>query len=211
MRERGNALKCPTSRRDELFAHDVHIFRANYKDGSCVELWAHPDFGSRSSAEDSVEPLAESIGKLTTQMRLKLDHVVVHKGYESPYSEHLGHFFVIYSDDMRTRIRFHDLDETVFWLSVPATLFPRWRSRREWRKAQLKDGAFVTVRAARDPEQVDLAESALFAWAMLVHPGRLPQDIEAQVREIMPNRLAYFERRFLGIPGFTTLPLRDRC
>ena len=44
--------------------------------------------------------------------------------------------------------------------------------------------------------------SALFAWAMLMHPGRLPAKVEAQAREIMPNRLAFFEELFLSKPVF---------
>ena len=202
----------PDKRRDQLFAEGVHIFKADYDDGTCVELWAHPDFGSRKSAEGSVEPVAQAIGKLPTVMRSRLDHVVVHRGDETAFGEHLGHFFVIYSDNIRTRIRNHDLEETVFHESVHATL-DRWHLRnREWRKAQRKDRRFVTEYARRFPKKEDLAESALFAWTMLVHPGRLPQGIEARVRKIMPNRLAYFEKLFLGNPLFYRIdPEYKKC
>lgn len=192
----------PDKRRNELFADGVYIFKADYRDGTCVELWAHPDFESRSSAEASVEPVAQAVGKLPTIMRSRLDHVVVHKGDRTAFGEHLGHFFVIYSDNIKARIRNHDLEETVFHESVHATL-DRWHARnRKWRKAQRKDRGFVTEYAADLPKREDLAESALFAWTILVHPGRLPQDIEAQVRKIMPNRLAYFEKLFLSNPLF---------
>ncbi len=43
-----------------------------------------------------------------------------------------------------------------------------------------------------------MAESALFAWAMVKHPGRLPPEIEAAATALIPNRLAYFETLFAG-------------
>ena len=204
-------VEMPDKRKDELFANRVYVFTANYKDGSSVGLWAHPDFGSRSSAEEFVEPVAQAIGKLPTIMRSLLGHVVIHKGDETAFGEHLGHFFVIYSENIRTRIRNHDLEETVFHESVHATL-DRWHAQSHaWRKAQRKDRMYVTAYAASRPEKEDLAESALFAWAMLVHPGRLPQGIEKRVRKIMPNRLAFFEDLFLSQPLFYSVGFEQSC
>ncbi len=41
-----------------------------------------------------------------------------------------------------------------------------------------------------------MAESALFAWTLLFHRGRLPGSVEDKVRKIMPNRLAFFRNVF---------------
>ena len=70
---------------------------------------------------------------------------------------------------------------------------------------------YVTQYAANNRRKEDLAESALFAWAMLVHPGRLPQGIEARVRKIMPNRLAFFDDLFLGLPLFYSVDSEQSC
>ena len=201
----------PDKRSDALFDSGTFIFQANYKDGTSVGLWAHSDFGSQSAALRFVEPVAQAIGKLPTIMRSKLDHVVIHKGDEVAFGEADGHFFVLYSDNIRTRIRNHDLEETVFHESVHATLDAKYLRNRAWRNAQRADGAFVTEYAARLPEKEDMAESALFAWTMLVHPGRLPQRIEAQVRQIMPNRLAFFEDLFLKKPLFHRVGSERGC
>lgn len=201
----------PDKRSDSLFDSGTFIFQANYKDGTYVGLWAHSDFGSQAAALRSVEPVAQAIGKLPTIMRSKLDHVVIHKGDEVAFGEADGHFFVLYSDNIRTRMRNHDLEETVFHESVHATLDAKYLRNRAWRSAQRTDGAFVTEYAARLPEKEDMAESALFAWTMLMHPGRLPGNIEVRVRQIMPNRLAFFEDLFLSQPIFHRVSTERGC
>jgi hypothetical protein len=201
----------PDKRNNSLFDSGTFIYVANYMDGTSVELWAHSDFGSQSEALQSVEPVAQAIGKLPTIMRSRLDHVVVHKGDETAFGEADGHFFVLYSGNIRTRIRNHDLEETVFHESVHATLDRRYSASRAWRSAVRADGAYVTEYAASRPNKEDMAESALFAWAMLMHPGRLPQSIESRVGEIMPNRLAFFEGLFLGQPKFYRVGPEQGC
>ena len=202
----------PDKRSDELFADGVYIFNANYTDGTVVDLWAHPDLGSQEAALESVEPVAQAIGKLPTIMRSKIRHVVVHKGDETAFGEDRGGFFVLYSENIKTRIRNHDLEETVFHETVHATLDFKYHHRSgKWKKAQQADGGFVTEYAADLPDKEDLAESASFAWAMLVHPGRLPRDIEQRVRGIMPNRLAFFEDLFLSKPIFHSKGRERKC
>ena len=46
-----------------------------------------------------------------------------------------------------------------------------------------------------------MAESALFAYTILYHPGRLPEDVERQVKRLIPNRLDYFETLFDELAG----------
>lgn len=200
--DRRDRAEMPDKRSDELFVRNVNIFSASYTDNTSVELWAHPDLGSQSDAEALATYVAEAIGKLPTVMRSRLDHVVIHEGDETAFGEADGHFFVLYSENIRTRISNHDLEETVFHESVHATLDSTHLRKRAWRRAQDADNAFITDYAADLPDKEDMAESALFAWAMLVHPGRLPANVEAQARAIMPNRLAYFEDLFLSGPIF---------
>lgn len=168
----------PDKRSDTLFDNGTYTFVANYTDGTSVGLWANSSFGSQAAALSVVEPVAQAIGKLPTVMRSQLDHVVIHEGDETAFGEAEGHFFVLYSDNIRTRIRNHDLEETVFHESVHATLDARYLRTRAWRNAQQADGAFVTDYAAREPDKEDMAESALFAWTILLHPGRLPRMLK---------------------------------
>ena len=194
----------PHKRRDELFANDVFTFTALFDDGASVGIWVHPDVGPRNAARKIALQAAEPVGKNPTIMRSLLDHLVIHKGNETANAEDRGRFLVLYSGNMATRIRNHDLEETVFHESVHATLdHPRGTSAA-WLNAQRADGDFITRYARRktnhagsNPYGEDMAESALFAWALLIHPGRLPKSIERKVRSIMPNRLAFFEEIFV--------------
>ena len=201
----------PDKRSDQLMVDRTFIFTAHYSDGTKVGLWAHPDFKTEESALKSVRPTAEAVGKLPTFMRRTLDHVVIHSGDETAYAESKGHFFNLYSENIKTRIRNHDLEETVFHESVHATLDEKYARSKTWLKAQKADGDFVTKYAKRLPRKEDMAESALFAWAMLKHPGRLPAKIEARARKIMPNRMAFFEKLFLSRPTFEDTGSKPKC
>ena len=201
----------PDKRTDRLMAKKTFIFTAHYTDGTAVGLWAHPKFKSQEKALASVGPAAEAIGKLPTFMRATLDHVVIHRGDETAFGESEGHFFVLYSGNIKTRIRNHDLEETVFHESVHATLDSRYARSKAWLKAQKADGDFITKYAKRLPKKEDLAESALFAWTIIMHPGRLPANVEARAREIMPHRLAFFEDMFLAQPVFEDTNRKPSC
>ena len=200
----------PDTRHDELFADNVYTFEALFLDGESVGIWVHPDVGSRQIALQLALQAARPIGKLPEVMRSRLNHVVIHDGNETAFAEDIGQFFVLYSQNMAERIRNHDLEETVFFLSVHASLAYQGGTRADWVWAQRADGDFITYHAAkytgysgRNPYGEDMAESALFAWAVLNHPGRLPDRVEQEVRSIMPNRLAYFEGIFAN--GVTAL------
>lgn len=184
---------------DELMAAGVHTFEAAFADGARVGVWVHPSVGTRQDAEAVAALLVGPLGRLPAVMRMPLSHVVVHSGDEAAFAEHLGNFFAVYADNVRARVSTHDLEETVFHESVHATLDVLWADSAVWRDAQAADGGFVTGYAAELPEGEDLAESALFAFAYLRHPGRLPPEVARGVEATMPARLAVFETIF-GAP-----------
>jgi len=200
----------PDKRGGDLFADQTYVFTARYGDGTSVGIWAHPDFRSQSRAQGYAETVAEAVGKLPTVMRRVLDHVVIHVGDETAFGEDQGHFFVLYSDNIDTRVRNHDIQETVFHESVHATLDAEHARSGAWQRAQQSDGGFITDYAANNPDREDMAESALFAFTMMTHPGRLPAEVEARVRQVMPNRLAFFEGIFAG-PVFRQVAEPQGC
>ena len=185
----------PDKRNDILFVEDVLVFRVVFAEGD-VEVWVHPDVGGRAKAEALIDPVIRSVARLPQPMRALLNHVVVHDGKETAFAEDLGRFFVMYSENIRERVSMNDISETVFHEAVHATLDVPHSSSDAWISAQHADGSFVTSYAAEFPGQEDLAESTLFAWTVLKHPGRLTPAIEANVRGLMPNRLAFFETLF---------------
>jgi hypothetical protein len=186
----------PDKRHDILFADDVLIFSANFDGGKSVGIWVHSDVGDKAEAEKLVDPVVRAVARLPEPMRNLLSHVVIHEGNETAFSEDIGRFFVMYSENIRSRISTNDISETVFHESVHATLDVPHASSADWIAAQQADDQFVTDYAAELPEDEDMAESALFAWAMLKFPGRLSPDVETKVAALMPNRLAYFKSLF---------------
>jgi len=114
------------------------------------------------------------------------------------WEEALGGFFTLYDGLMERRLAEHDLDETVFHESAHVALDRLLLRDPDWRSNQIADGEFITQYAAENPIKEDIAESALFAWTMLYHPGRLPADVEAAVRDIVPNRLDYLGNMLEG-------------
>lgn len=190
------ARELPARRSDELIDRDPFLFEVTFNDGSKVEIWAHSSFGSVDQAERYAMMLSAPLGKLPPVMRGKLAHVVIHKGNETAFGEAEGNFFVVYSENMETRVRDHDLEETVFHESVHATLEMTYRKNRDWLAAQEEDTGFMTKYAADNPSLEDLPEAALFAYTMLENPGRLPAEVESWVQSHMPNRLAFFRGLF---------------
>jgi len=122
--------------------------------------------------------------------------VVLHKRDEVVFGEEEGHFFVLYSENIRKRVKTHDLKETIFHESIHATLEKDHAKGQKWLEDKKKDGDFITKYAMLLPLKEDLPVSALFAYTVLKHPSRLPEEVEKAVPKIMPHRIAYFRELF---------------
>jgi len=189
----------PDKRRDTLFDDKAFTFSLAFEDKTVVDVYAHSDFKKQANAEKHVEMIARPLGKLPWKMRDTLAHVVIHNGNETAFAEHLGHFFVLYSENMEKRMASNDLEETIFHEAVHATLDHEHLQSAEWKNVQESDVNFITNYAAENPDQEDLAESALFAYTLLKHPGRLPAEVEQWLQKETPNRMAYFYSLFTKI------------
>lgn len=174
----------------------VSMFEARFTDGTKVRFWAHPDLGSQQSAPTYFTHVARAVSHLPSKMRKTLSQVVLHHGNESTFAGEEGHFFVLYHQNIDTRLRNHDLEETAFHESVHATLDDRWSASKTWRTAQAADNGYITNYARSKPNDENMAESALFAYAEIITPGRLPSNVSTKVRQIIPYRLAFFEELF---------------
>ncbi|WP_157593857.1 GEVED domain-containing protein [Rubripirellula obstinata] len=175
-----------------LFANNTFIFEATFSDGNQVQIWLHPNFGSQQNAATYANLLRGPLGKLPESMRENLNHVVVHVGNETAFAESQANFFVLYSQNMLTRISNNDLEETVFHESVHAALDANNLNTSAWLSAQQGDNAFITEYAREIPGKEDMAETAIFAYTMLQHPGRLPAYVEQWMEQNNPNKLAFF-------------------
>jgi hypothetical protein len=189
----------PDRRSDTLFDEKAHVFSMEFTDSTVVQIYLHSDFEDFDDVKHYSNLLKGPVGKLPHEMRKTLSHVVVHKGNEVAFSEHLGHFFVLYSENMETRVKNNDLEETVFHESVHATLDHRYKESTEWIKAQNADGVFVTNYGAENPDSEDFAESALFAYTLNANPNRLPVNLQRWLKDHVPNRMAYFDKLFSNL------------
>ena len=181
-------------RRDTLFVEGALHFDVTFPDQH-IRINIHPDVGD---PQKRAMEAAASISRLPTQMRNALRYVNILDGDGAAWEETLGGFFTLYDELMKRRLSEHDLDETVFHESAHVALDRLISRDPDWQSNQIADGEFITRYAAEKPNKEDIAESALFAWTMLYHPGRLPADVEAAVRDIMPNRLEYLGNMLEG-------------
>ncbi len=175
-----------------LYDEDTFVFEATFSDGEKLEIWCHSTFNTQEAAQGYADKLCPRLGKLPFVQRDMLNHVVINKGNQTAFAETQGHFFVLYSDNMDDRISTHDLEETVFHESVHASLQDIYENDTAWTNAQLADPSFVTEYAQSFPDLEDMPETALFAYTLITHPGRLSADIENWLHENIPNRLAFF-------------------
>lgn len=181
-------------RTDALFVDDALHFDVSYP-GQKVRINVHPNV---SDPAQRAEEAAASVSRLPDQMRQTILHVNIHDGDGTAWSEDAGRFFTLYEDNMAVRLSEHDLDETVFHETAHIALDPVLSNDPDWQLMQRMDGQFITGYAAQLPNREDIAESALFAWTVIYHPGRLPSDVEDAVRRIMPNRLEYLGNMMEG-------------
>ena len=181
----------PDSRSDNLFDQNAYVFTAYFSDNSSIDIWLHSQFGSQQLAAEYAEKVTGPLGRLPETLRSPLSHVVIHPGNETAFAEELAQFFVLYSDNMDIRISNNDLEETVFHESVHASLDATFANSETWKRAQQADGNFITQYGKSNPQQEDLAETAIFAYTMTKHPGRLSAEVEAWVRDYVPNRLSF--------------------
>lgn len=168
---------------------EAYLFNAFYSDGTVTEIAINPEFGDPDSARAEAERYAAPLGRLPTSLRVGVKRLSVHDGAEG-FHAGTGQM-VAYARTTDRRIADDHLEETLFHEAVHASWDARHRLAPEWVAAQQADGRFMTRYAASSPEREDLAETALFAFALLHHPDRLPPADSQDVRNAVPNRIAY--------------------
>jgi hypothetical protein len=181
-------------RRDTLYVEGALHFVATYP-GQTLRIHVHPAVGD---PQGRVATVASALSRLPDRMRTGLGHVNILDGDGSAWAEDLGRFITYYDGLIARRLADDDLEETSFHETVHVVLDPVITADPDWTANQTADAAFVTEYAANTPDTEDIAESALFAWTMTFHPGRLPPEVEAAVADLMPNRLDYLRNMLDG-------------
>ena len=182
----------PDKTRDGLF-RPAYVFRSSYSDKTNLDVFVDARFGSEESAHTEAMRYVGRLGKLPTALRSGVKRLVIHKSNEPTTAFSDRGLIVVYSANATKRIADNDLEEALFHESVHASWDSKHANSEGWKRAQMADGTFATVYAKRKPELEDLAESALFAFAVIHHPARLPAADLEKIKRSIPNRIMYVE------------------
>lgn len=184
----------------------VITFEARYGDGAHVRVLVNAEFTTLAAAQTEAERYLIAIGRLPPRLRLGVKTLKIHKG---DHGFHAGTGqFTVYADMADRRVAQNHLEESVLHEAVHAALDDVLRDDAGWREAQRRDGRFVTSYSAAIPDREDLAETALFAYALGWVAGRIPPVDARTIEATVPNRLAFLKP--LLRPD-TTLPPQAKC
>ncbi len=167
---------------------DAHLFLARYADGAEIEIAVNPEFDA-AAAPDIAERFARPLGQLPTSLRAGIEKFSVHGGDEG-FHAGVGQI-VVYTGRADFRASYAHLEESLFHEAVHASWDETHARSLEWIAAQEADGGFLTQYGADTPEGEDLAETALFAFAILHYPDRFPPVDTEDTWAAVPHRIAY--------------------
>ena len=186
----------PDKTREAELRRPAFVFEARYTDGARIQIAVGVEIGSEDAAREEASRYTSRLGRLPSRLRHGVERLVVHAGEEDATAFSDVGLIVVYAPNATQRIATHDLEETLFHESVHAVLDPEFATGEAWREAQARDGRFATRYGERNPVREDLAESALFAFALLHHEDRIPAAERARIRAAIPHRIAFFEGVF---------------
>mgnify|MGYP001765650037 CR=1 FL=1 len=167
---------------------NAHLFEARYSDGARIEVAVNPEFPAEAT-EAIARRFALPLGQLPTALRAGIGRFSVHGGDQG---FHAGDGqIVVYTGRADRRAADLHLEESLFHEAVHASWNRDHAAATGWRTAQRADGGFLTGYAEAAPEVEDLAETSLFAFAILHHPDRFPPADTADTRAAVPHRIAY--------------------
>jgi len=181
-----------------LFAENTNFFEARYADGATVEIRVHPDLGVGDDALVQARRVAEPIGLLPTELRSGIERVGFLDGDGTAQADGGGEGIHVYAVNVAQRERANRFEETLFHESVHTSLDDLYAASAQWLQAQTDDGEYLTDYSASQPAREDLAETALYAWALIHHPDRVSPADALAWKAAVPNRIAVIESILSG-------------
>ena len=169
---------------------EAHLFTARYSDGAVIEIRVNPEF-SADEAGVQARRHAYPLGQLPGTLRQGIGAFSIHGG-RAGFHAGTGQI-VVYTETSDNRESYAHLEESLFHEAVHASWDDAHRLAPDWIAAQQADGRFLTDYGQQRPEREDLAETALFAFAILHHPDRFPPVDTEVTRAAVPHRIAYIE------------------
>lgn len=167
---------------------NVYLFRAYFEQGPSIDIILNPEFTNPETARAEAMRYTRGLGQLPLVFRQGIKQFGIHKGNKS-FHAGPGKIFM-YQDKTSLRIKQKHLEESLMHEATHASLDRKHALSAPWLAAQASDKGFVTRYAARRPEGEDLAETALFAFGLLRHPGRIPPADSKAILARIPARIA---------------------
>ncbi len=172
---------------------NAFLFDIRYADDTALTIRVHPEVGPEAEARDLATLVAEGVGRLPSVLRRGILRVGILDGDLLAQADGGGEGILLHADNLRTRVADNRLEETLFHEAVHTSLDDRYRDSPEWTAAQQVDGQYLTAYGRKNPATEDLAETALYAYALLYHPDRILEAERAAWQQRIPNRLQFIK------------------
>lgn len=197
-------------RENDEFNHNVFLFHAHYDDAPPIDIILNPEFGTVEEARAEALRYTYRIGQLPLVFRHGIRQFGIHKGRQG-FHAGTGKIFM-YQDQASHRIAQNKLEESILHEAVHASWDAQYRLSPKWVEAQQADRRFMTGYGASRPDREDLAETALFAYALLSKPGRIPPVDSRDILAAVPARIAVIEQLLARVPDVAAPPpLPENC
>ena len=172
--------------------NDAYLFVASFSDGSTIDIRIHSEVGSQTVAEAEAQRYTRPLGQLPSLLRANIGRLSIRLGTETATAS-AGEGISVQVGNATIRSAENRLEETLFHEAVHTSLDSQFSYTRsaDWLEAQAKDGRFLTEYGRENPDSEDLAETALYAWALLHHPERIPTEEREAIEIRIPNRLEF--------------------
>lgn len=170
---------------------NAYLFKADYDDGLSIEVQVNPEFGSTELAEIHAEKYAIAIGRIPKTLRLGVQTVWIHRGYELFGG---GNNNILIHTDQAERDEANGyLEEILVHEGAHSSLDDVHATSDGWIKAQGLDPTFISTYARDNPTREDLAETILPYLAITYRSNRISSDVKEQILRAIPNRIQYLD------------------
>ncbi len=176
---------------DNEFDFEVFLFQAHFSNSAPIDIIVNPEFGTVEAAETEARRYTRSLGQLPLLFRHGIRQLGIHDGRPT-YSAGAGKIFV-YAERTTLRISQNHLEESMMHEAAHVSLDPLYARSNAWVGAQQSDNRFLTRYGQDYPAGEDMAETALFAYGMIRHPGRIPPVDSRDILLAVPARIAFFQ------------------
>ncbi len=180
----------------DWYEDNAFLFEATYSDNQTLELQLESKFLNNASAEVAAQRYAKKLGQIPYLFRKGVDSASILLknctigGGSGNIIINTGDAFFLTSMGI--------LEETLLHEAGHAGFDDKYKHDPAWKRAQKKDGQYISWYARDFTEREDLAESMVLFYAVYFRPKSLSEADFDFVLNTMPHRIKYFVK-ILGL------------